>query len=565
MKGSHSGPATRHLLLLLLLFLAGCRGCGGGPAAPGEPASEAPRVPQADARVAGLLAHLPADTRAVLVVADLQDLSTFYESQRERAGRLTRNLGVLESDLRNTLGFDLRHPRTVAELGVAWPTTLAVTVNAEGRWTLWVTVAQPARLEEHLTRVLQGQPFNLRGPVEARSVPGGRAVGYRRAPGAPIASVAVFGADWAAWMPEESSMEVATALVQRDQRWPSEGWQEGMTRLPRTPLYLHGTAPGVLQLVQRLGGASASRIGAGDTGALHAISVALEAREDAWVVEAAIHVSPRAARQFQEMRPQAEPVPSSVGPLLTDQTWGFFRLGLQPRLAWTLLLEALPEARRTAAEDTLDRFGSASGLSGDALWAALGEHVFGMATQTRILTLRRALADPRANPGGLFTSLGVVLAVHLRDPDRVRTALRAWAEASEEADSVWQSGEDTVLEFSTQTSDIGAVVVSGPWLLLVPSRDRESLLESFRAQTPNAWLNHPQAGPLLQPTGPPGAFLDLQAILAGPLGSFLTESMSRDMRRALGMLQDATLEAVDLPLHLRWTLRFRPLDTPVAE
>ena len=114
--------APRALAVLVALALCaphnmGCAGCRGGAEAP---SAQAPTHSRSAAEITTALASaLPSDTHAVVMVRSWRSALERYEDARPQLEAITGDVGFVETDLRNTLGVDLRSPATLGDAGIA--------------------------------------------------------------------------------------------------------------------------------------------------------------------------------------------------------------------------------------------------------------------------------------------------------------------------------------------------------------------------------------------------------------------------------------------------------------
>lgn len=572
-------------LLTLVATLGACRGgCGGsdgdgggGTAAETSSASEAPATPRAvsDAFAARLGASAP----LLVVVRDPTSLFERYAEVRPRIESLLGNVGMVETDLRNTLGVDLARPASLAEIGIAPNGGFGVAaINDE--LVVMTVLEDDDDFVEHATSVLQAQPWNLRADVVEREVDGISVWEYRsEADEAPKFVIAVDG--WYGFlMPAPNDLDGTLAGL----RAPADGqtlagtdaWSRGLDAFDEDLVVGYvgvraaleeeaermraqladetASRPADLErrlrTIEQLEGLNAATFGGDLTGERGRLSFL-------------IHADAELDEQFRAMM-----TPSSGNPnfarLLGGDTYALLRASLNPNAvrefaraffgeeAQALIEQRLPELQDMAAMD-LDRFMSAFG----------GNLLIG-ATRARLLTLRRVLNDgASAAPGEVATAFGTVVAVQLADAEVARDGLRRAAEVMEERAEVFEEDGALVLQFTDEQVDIGNVVVVDDFLIVVPERNRGDVLSQLRSGGGDlSTIGAVEAQNIVTANATNGAWLNVSAVLEGPIGMAVGPMLPNDVAAGLANLDEVFVRgsASEHGIRTDVAVEFAPLD-----
>ncbi|MFT6629580.1 MAG: hypothetical protein ACJA1R_002858, partial [Flavobacteriales bacterium] len=188
------------LLPLMCLMLTACGRCGGDTASVDDP--DSPRL--------ALVLHLPGDTLALGHSGDLNEALAGYLGAREQLELITSDLGLLETDLTNTLGLDLRRPETLRDAGIDLERgALAFALNGEP--VVMVATGNSERFEERLTAVLTSQPVALDATPERIPLDVGELILYRRQGEQTVIAAALVRSDHVVIWPNEPSDAAASA------------------------------------------------------------------------------------------------------------------------------------------------------------------------------------------------------------------------------------------------------------------------------------------------------------------------------------------------------------------
>jgi hypothetical protein len=545
---------------LLAVSSVGCDGCQGQPSSTTSPSGATEAVTSTP-----LLARVPGDVAGVLVLRDWDAISSLYRSLRPRLETLTQ-LGVVETDLRNTAGIDLQHPETLVEIGVAYPGQAALVAPASGRSWILLALSDAARFEPHVTRVFTGQPFNFSGPVERLEDPAGVVLGFRSAEGAPVQLQVAIGSSHAAFLTGESDLQRGLALLaspSAPSMADSAAFQAIFASDPRDPVVFHGTGVGLRSVLNNVAsGGITDVMGMEQLEALQTLSLGVNADADSIDARVVLGVSERAAQQFGEMA-SASAEPPDFGRLTLDSTYALARFTLKSDTALQFWLSELSESKRAEVQTQIDAFSERVGLQlATEVLPALGTSGFLMATETRMLTLRRAVQAPLDEPGALFTGLGLVIGMRIHDRSLIEQLVTQLVATSDGRATSFSESGNTVVQFNDEQADVGSIVLTDDFLLLVPSRDREAFLTAMNDAQAGRTFDEPRAQAMLSEPVANGIYIDLARVLGGPLGAFLTEGVNEQTRTTLASLRDLYLSIQTTPTGLEadFSVRFAAAD-----
>ncbi|MBU6161521.1 MAG: hypothetical protein KGO50_10395 [Myxococcales bacterium] len=546
---------------LLAVSVPGCDGCQEQPDSGTSSSSVAEPV-----ATTPLLARVPADVAGVLVLRDWDAVSSLYRSLRARLETLTA-LGVIETDLRNTAGIDLQHPETLTEIGVAYPGQAALVAPASGRSWILLALSDASRFEPHVTRVFTGQPFNLAGPVERLEDTSGVVLGFRSDETAPVQLQIAIGTSHAAFLTGESDLQKGLALLASPSTpgiAGSASFQAFFSSDAPDPLVFHGTGAGLRSVMNNIAsGDLADLLSIEQLDALQTLSLSVNADADSIDGRVVVGVSERAAEQFAEMT-SASTEPPDFGRLTLDSTYALARFTLKSDTALQFWLSELSEGRRDAVQAQIDAFSERIGMQlTSEILPALGTSGFLMATETRMLTLRRAVQSPLDEPGALFTGLGLVMGLRIHDRSRIDELVTRLVATSDGRATSFAENGNTVVQFNDEQTDVGTIVLTDDFFLLVPSRDREAFLAAMNDAEAGRTFDEPRARAMLSEPVANGLYIDLARVLSGPLGAFLTEGVNAQTRTTLASLRDLYVSIQTTPTGLDgdFSVRFAAADS----
>ncbi len=536
------------LLVAAVLGASGCARCGGG----GDGLAGA-QVP------ASLLELLPADADAVVVVRDLAGLSSALVALRPRLDALVGNIGMVETDVRNTLGIDPARLGELDAIGLDGARGLVVAVLA-GAPVIVAGLDDAEVFVAHMQRVGSGQPFNMTAPVEEVATAHGTIYRMRRtADGNAKLSFATAGS-LALVFPDARADEAALAAV------ATAG--AGATLATSAELGAALSAWPNATVVAQVRASAAER----SPELLEALGPLAARVREAGTLSLGLTLSGDAAELALEQRPTGEAAEllgrtfggsggdADFGRLVGEDAYFVARASFSRRDALVLARSLMPEAVRTELTALLADLNTRLGIDVEnALVPALGENILVLATRARMLTLRRVVQSTRPNPGEAATAFGLVVALEVRDRAAVEAALDAIVASLEGRAERFARDGHVVIGFTDPQSDIGNLVLTDRLLILVPTRNRDDLLAQLAAAdaAPPA-LRTETARELVGSGRANGAYVDMAAVVAGPIGATLGPMLPDEAMRAAGQIDhlSARGEFVDGALRVRLGLQF---------
>jgi hypothetical protein len=179
-----------------------------------------------------------------------------------------------------------------------------------------------------------------------------------------------------------------------------------------------------------------------------------------------------------------------------------------------------------------------------------------------MLTLRRAVQAPLDEPGALFTGLGLVIGMRIHDRSLIEQLVTQLVATSDGRATSFSESGNTVVQFNDEQTDVGSIVLTDDFLLLVPSRDREAFLTAMNDAQAGRTFDEPRAQAMLSEPVANGIYIDLARVLGGPLGAFLTEGVNEQTRTTLASLRDLYLSIQTTPTGLEadFSVRFAAAD-----
>lgn len=118
-----------------------------------------------------LALHIPDDVASAAFIIDHTEALRSWPGLRNRAEVYIGDLAPVENDLRNTLGVDLSRPEQLAELGIR-PDGGSILFVLDGRFVAGATLIDDEAFEQHVTTMLQGEPFDMDEPARSASEEG---------------------------------------------------------------------------------------------------------------------------------------------------------------------------------------------------------------------------------------------------------------------------------------------------------------------------------------------------------------------------------------------------------
>lgn len=541
------------------LVISSCgRACGG----------DAPVVRDQDepTSAAAVEALIPADAAwAVRVNSIAHAMDAYAELRPHLLAILGGDLGIVETDLRNTLGLDLADTASIFSAGLD-PDTPVVLADLDGHLVVALGVIDFEVFASHLADVATAPPFSLRGDPVRRNVGGAAVLEVGPAADTPPSFAVAFRDGVALVLPDAANIEVDDTVEA-----------------------LFGGTRG--HLAESAGYADASALDAGALIRVHVSPEALANRHEQAVRDALAADAFSANRLLERMR-ESGPVSATVrveentieiasrhalaqrtnetiaamfdgleapsfAPLAVPDVYAFMRLTAKPELLHAALTASLsPQGISALAEATREASTTTGADVVATLLPALGPNAAVLLTRARLLTLSRAMNS--GSPGEFFSGLGVVVALEVRDVEAVRAALEAIPEALDGRATQFEDEGRTVIEFTDAQADIGNLVLADDLLLLVPSRQRQEVLSMLAANTVDVdWCDVESARGLLTQEGENGFYIDLARVSDGPIGQVAFARLPVEARRALSRIARVTAHAGPVTGGATWAFSLR--------
>lgn len=543
--------ATIALTAIFALGSGGCSTCG-------EPhegdedttESEATLIPETPAELSAACASLvPEGTTVFAAIRDPRAVAAGYASVRSHLEAVLQgDLGMVETDLRNTLGIDLSRATSLEDSGVSVGAGFAVAIF-EGRLVGLVALSNPGLFHDRLTEIVDGRPFDFSAPVDERSVlgeplyvfgterrselaltyRGGIAVLIPNADdgvdafverllgdGPKLGDLAEFSASTEAAGSAHAHIFVNPEALISERPEEVEAWLAG--HIPQ------GTDAAAVSARLRTTGPT---------------TVSLSLEENAMDVQ--IIQEPRTEAVDGFGRVTAAEGDPGFAAIATEDVYAFVRLTVAPDRLLATVRDMLNEDRRAGLDSGIaDIDALLVDESVEQILPAFGSQASLLFTRARLLTLSRAMNN--GSPGEFFSGLGVVIAFELNDPARARSALQRLAELMSDRADTFEADGNLVVEFTDARSDIGNIVVTERFALLVPARQRSEVTDLLTADTRDlSWLDSAQARDMLTEPVANGLFLDLERISEGPIGQVAFARLPVHARRFVARIARLTM------------------------
>ncbi len=532
----------------LLILSTGCAPCG-GPEEPPAPALQQVERPDSPAEVSlGIAARFPDSTSVFVGVRDPRAISAAYAGLRPHLLAVAGSeVGMIETDMRNTLGIDLLRPETLTEAGLAADGGFGISLIGER--PVGVIVLSDARVfEERIIALLRGRPFNLDGEMERRREGNAQVIEFKRAADSTSALAVIIDAPYAFIVPraEEAGLDsIITALVNppANSLSASPRFQASVEAAEHYQVQLY-MSPRAVAVATPQEAIANGRILAPDHVSDEAILAFMQGigeltfglRLGGTAIETRLVQTPDAAVITDFNAVTAATGEPGFAPLAVPDVYGFVRLTLAPQRLLDIVRSLVGDEQRASIDTMLTRESERLGVSvEEALFPALGNTALLLLTRARLLTLSRAMSS--GSPGEFFSGLGVVIAYEVEDAAQVRTALQNLAQTMEERANLFEEGGATVVEFTDAQADIGNVVLTDDFLLLVPARQRSEVVEQLAGHSSDlSWIDVAGARALITEPSANGLFIDVQRVVDGPIGQVAFARLPAEVRRLLGRM-----------------------------
>jgi hypothetical protein len=463
---------------------------------------------------------------------------------------LRGDLGMIETDLRNTLGIDLARATRLEDSGISAGAGFAITLVGD-RIVGLVALSDPALFHSRLTEVLQARPFECDAEIEEREIAGHTVHVFGKTDRGPEIAVAYIGA-FAVLLPRAGQgidEALTVVLTERSESLADLDAFAASTEAAKfAHVHAYFNAETLLdergeQITQEL----ADRLPEGtDPAAVAArlrnsgtLTAAVSLGQDTLDLQLTQVPRGEASEGFHRVT-SADADPEFVA-MATEDVYAFARFTVAPEHLYTVVRGMLNESRRAGLDAAAAELGEPLGIDlVSQLLPALGSQACILFTRARLLTLSRAVNN--GSPGEFFSGLGVVIAFELEDPPFVRSTLETLVTTMGERANSFEDNGRLVIEFTDAQADIGNLVITDNFALLVPARQRSDIMELLDADARElGWLDVADARGLLTEATANGLHLDMRQIADGPIGQVAFARLPSQVKRLLARTSRFTL------------------------
>ena len=514
--------------------------------------------------------RLPARTPMLVVIRDWRDVFADYDEARGVFEAISPDVAVVETDLRNTLGIDLTRVETLAGIGIAADGGGALAAIDATSFAMLV-LDDPDTFTERVTEILAERPFDLDGRVDREPLGPATLLRFRRTDDSVPEAVVVVHPPLAYIFPDGDDPGI-DAVAERLVGVAADPLSE-------TPAFAASVAAAN---GHQFHGWFSPRLLATDQGAdledrlqrrfdeeIDAAEIVAQIRE-VGDLTIALDLSPSGIRAHTRQFPTARVLEefrmttaSATAPgfdrLVNADVYALLRLTVSAEHLYALFGEFGPPELRADADAEIERHRELLGMDPvTELLPAHGPNMMVLLTRARLLTLSRAINS--GAPGELFNGLGVVIAVEVTDADEIRSALDTLVPQLEGRAELYEAGGNTVVEFTDARADIGNLVLTDRYLVLVPGRQRDELLSQVQTGEGSTLeaVDVDAARLLVTDDSANGLFIDMQRVVDGPIGQVALARLPDEVRRMLAQFArvtitvDATDDAVVGDLAIRF-------------
>ena len=547
-------PLRLVLVLALLALTASCSRCGGsadeGETGPANVETVAPPN-SPEAMSAAAAAMLPASTPVFIAVRDPRSVTEGYAGIRPHLEAVLRgDLGMVETDLRNTLGIDLARATRLEESGVSAGAGFAVTL-IEDRLVGFVALSDPALFHTKLSEVLQSRPFECDAEVEEREIAGHTVHVFGKLDRGPEIAVAYVGA-FAVLLPRAGQGVddvMSVVLAEREESLADVDAFVASTEAAQfAHVHAYFNAETLLdERGEEITAELAARLPEGTDPAAVAdrlrnsgtLTAAITLGQDTLDLQLTQVPRAEAIEGFHRVT-AADGDPGFVA-MATEDVYAFARFTVAPEHLYGVVRGMLNESRQSALDSAAAELGEPLGVDVvSELLPALGSQACILFTRARLLTLSRAMNN--GSPGEFFSGLGVVIAFELEDPPFVRTTLEGLVPTMDGRATSFEDDGRLVIEFTDAQADIGNLVVTDKFALLVPARQRSDIMELLDADARElGWLDVADARGLVTEATANGLHLDMRRITDGPIGQVAFARLPNQVKRLLARTTRLTI------------------------
>jgi hypothetical protein len=521
----------------LLLLTNGCSSCSSDKSkTAGWP--DAPAT--ASAVSSSLLERMPASTRWALVIPNAAAFAKGFGGIRGALSAAIPGFRVMDQDFKNTIGADLGDAASLAKWGI--PETSGVSFSQIGGANLamlWVTDGDKFTTE--VERVLTKQPYNYVANPQPATVGGMTFKTYTtKAPETRQAYLSIdkglvriivcpttnscepaIAAELAATAKQAAADPFVAKIVEEAKGESVFGWYDVSDRKDGTPPPDFGPLQQQMAPIMKSGGL-----------------VGASARMSKAGVDLRITMAPK---DLAAAKPMLSPPANAVAPgfskLFKDDAYAFVRLTTQ----FSDLLGTIRSSSGAAENAELEKaIGEADAVLGASiekdLLPALGSAGVLFTTRAKILSLGSA-----KSAADFASALGAVAAWQVKDRAKIEPLFDKAVTLLEGKATKFSEGGATVLQFTDSQMDPGNIVLTDSLLLLVPDRDRATVLANLAAAAPAAGAPPADAAALLDAASANGLYLNIGKIAAGPIGQIFGGRLPAEIQTGLSMLDTLTI------------------------
>lgn len=530
--------------LILLLFTAttlgtGCKGCQKNENHTDEDLATDPWQNTLD-----LLAdHVPADATNAIFVIDFTTALASYPGFRARVSTYVKDYATIEADLRNTLGVDPAHPANLSQLGID-PTGGAVCIKLQGQPMCGVTLADHAKFQEHVSAVLQGQPFNLRAPIVQTNLPsGGTLLRFASEENAPTKAALILTEKlgYVVLRPHADTIESLAAGLETPHATPLRtrpAFQQLLEHTERSAILGWLGPDAINDLGGQLFDTDMSRFLPTKNlsqGALLGIKLYADAIQG-WF---SVLIDEKNQKIHTLLARSEDNHAADFSKLVDDDTYAFLRIHVDA-----------DEVRQTLRatfdnqdiEDTEKRIEETIGNDQleQALLDALGTDLIVMATRARLLTLAGLARGGAVNARALGDGLGMILAYQLKDADAMRVLLTSISTERKDILSYTQTDEEEFWQIEKGPASGTLLLLTEDAVIATTSRQKKDVLERIAANDiPELKeIDAEEARELRNATDALGLFVDLKRVANNSLGRIASNNLSDSMRNAVQVFDE---------------------------
>lgn len=530
--------------LILLMFTAntlvtGCKGCQNNEEADLNSQQEDPWQATLDL----LSDHVPADVTNAIFIVDFTTALASYPGFRARISTYMKDYATIEADLRNTLGVDPAHPSNLSKLGVD-PTGGAVCAKLQGQPMCGVTMSDRNLFREHVTSVLQGQPFNLRAAIVETDLPsGGKLLRFASEENGPTKAALVLTdtLGYVILRPRADDIEGLAAGLETPQATPLRtrpAFQKLLEHTEKSAILGWLGPDAILDLGGQLFDTDLARI-LPDKNVSQGAILGIKLYADAIQGWFSVLIDENNDKIHTLLSRPAGHNAADFSKLIDDDAYAFLRLHVDPDEVRATLRATFDNEN---IEDTEKRIEETLGNDQleQALLDALGTDMIVMATRARLLTLAGLARGGEVNARALGDGLGMILAYQLKDADAMRTLLTDISTERKELLSHTKNEDEEYWRIETGPASGTLLLLTDDAVIATTSRQKNDVLERIAADDiPELKeIDADEARELREAIDALGLFVDLKRVANNSLGRIASNNLSDSMRNAIQVFDE---------------------------